>query len=128
MLETEIARIYIDGEGFCRIDLDSSEKDIMDVQDARNICEAIYKVCDGKPHKIITDTSAVSGHVGIGAREEIRDNKKMRAVRQAEAFVVKSLSTTLIANFYVKFNKPPNPTRVFSEMESAKKWLRSLEF
>ena len=43
----------------------------------------------------------------------------------AEAFVVKSLSQRLIANFYVKVNKPPIPSKVFNSEKEAIKWLES---
>lgn len=42
----------------------------------------------------------------------------------AEALVVKSLSQRLIANFYVKVNKPLKPSRVFNSEKEAIQWLK----
>ena len=43
----------------------------------------------------------------------------------ASAFVVKSIAQKLLGNAYVTFNKPVTPTRIFTDEESAVKWLNS---
>lgn len=45
----------------------------------------------------------------------------------ADALVVKSLSQKILANFYLKFNKPAKPTRIFTNEAEAIVWLFSLE-
>jgi hypothetical protein len=42
---------------------------------------------------------------------------------KAMAIVVDSPSTRILANFYMKFNRPKIPTRVFSDPAIAKAWL-----
>jgi hypothetical protein len=44
----------------------------------------------------------------------------------ADAIVIYSLPQRLIANFYLKVNKPPKPTKVFSNTVEALTWLKSL--
>ena len=44
----------------------------------------------------------------------------------ADALVVKSLSHKILANFYLKFNKPAKPTKIFTNEPEAVKWLFSL--
>ncbi len=41
----------------------------------------------------------------------------------ADAFVVKNLAQKLIADFYLKINKPQKPTKNFNSEEEAIKWL-----
>jgi hypothetical protein len=43
----------------------------------------------------------------------------------AEAFVAENFSHKLIGNFYLQFNRPARPTRVFTTEEEALDWLRS---
>jgi hypothetical protein len=43
----------------------------------------------------------------------------------AEAFVINSLGHRIIANFYLKVNKPGVPTRFFSDVADAVKWLQT---
>lgn len=42
----------------------------------------------------------------------------------ADAFVINSLAQALVANFYMKFNKPFVPTRFFKHKEDAIIWLK----
>lgn len=45
----------------------------------------------------------------------------------ADAIVATTSSLNMVANFYVKFNKPHMPTKVFNEKEEAIKWLLSFK-
>lgn len=45
----------------------------------------------------------------------------------ADALVVKSLSQKILANFYLKFNRPAKPTRIFTNEAEAIAWLFSLK-
>ena len=42
----------------------------------------------------------------------------------ADAFVIRSIAQKIIANFYLKFDKPVSPTRFFDTEKEAMKWLR----
>lgn len=41
----------------------------------------------------------------------------------ADAFVITSISQSILANFYSKINKPERPTKFFTKKEDAMKWL-----
>lgn len=43
----------------------------------------------------------------------------------AEAFVMRWLPMKLIGNFYLNFNKPPRPTRIFTNRDEAVEWLKT---
>jgi hypothetical protein len=45
----------------------------------------------------------------------------------ADAIVVTNLGQKMMADFYVRFNKPPKPTKVFSSFEKAVQWIQSLD-
>ncbi|MBK6836282.1 MAG: hypothetical protein IPG89_19285 [Bacteroidetes bacterium] len=42
------------------------------------------------------------------------------------AFVIASVSQRLMANFYLKLNKPQRPTRFFTNAKEAVKWAKEL--
>jgi hypothetical protein len=42
----------------------------------------------------------------------------------ADAFVIHSISQKILANFYLKINKPERPTRFFNNEHDAMDWLR----
>lgn len=44
----------------------------------------------------------------------------------ADSFVLQSLAHKIIANFYLRINKPVLPTRFFNKIEEAEAWLQSL--
>ena len=43
----------------------------------------------------------------------------------AEAFIISSLAHKLVANFYLKTNKPVVPTRFFTNQIEAEGWLQT---
>ena len=45
----------------------------------------------------------------------------------ADALVVKNLAQKLMGNFYLNFNRPKKPSRIFTSSEDATKWLLSLK-
>ena len=47
------------------------------------------------------------------------------AYRVASAVVTNSIINKLIVNWYIRFNKPVVPTKLFSSKESALKWLKT---
>ena len=45
----------------------------------------------------------------------------------ADAMVISSYAHKLLANFYMRFNKPYKPTRIFTERTKAIDWLLSMK-
>lgn len=43
----------------------------------------------------------------------------------ADAFVIQSFALKLVGNFYIRYNKPVRPTRLFNEETEAINWLRT---
>jgi hypothetical protein len=44
---------------------------------------------------------------------------------KADAFMVNSTAMKLIANFYLRINKPERPTKMFTDEKEAIKWLKT---
>jgi len=47
--------------------------------------------------------------------------------RFADAFIVNSLPMRLLVNFFIAFNKPTIPSKMFNNEESALNWINSLK-
>lgn len=47
--------------------------------------------------------------------------------RYADAFIVNSLPMRLLVNFFITFNKPKIPSKMFNNEESAYEWINSLK-
>jgi hypothetical protein len=68
----------------------------------------------------------VEGNKNVSVTKEARDLSA--AMKEwdnsiAVALVVKSMTNKIIANFYINFNKPAVPTRIFTTKEKAIEWL-----
>ena len=64
---------------------------------------------------------------GVIVTKEARDNGiaiEELTPCKATAVVVSSIGYSMIANFYLKFNKPKRPFKVFSNVEDAQEWLK----
>jgi len=119
-----IGHVEIDHFGFCRVTFDTSNTDTLDVVSAEELVEAVFATCRGKKYAVLTDARGTSGTVTPKAREYIRNAPKMVQVRLAVAFVVDSVANRVIANLYIKINRPPNPTKVFNNEADAIVWLQ----
>ena len=47
--------------------------------------------------------------------------------RYADAFIVNSLPMRLLVNFFIAFNKPKIPSKMFNNEESALNWVNNLK-
>ena len=52
--------------------------------------------------------------------------RKLAEIYDALAIVAASPATRLVANFFIRFHKPPRPTRIFNTREEAVNWLKKL--
>jgi len=60
------------------------------------------------------------------ARAYFATNQQITGIRKGQAIVFNNLHTRLLVNFYVKFNKPVNPVKIFSDFNKAEKWVKEL--
>jgi hypothetical protein len=84
--------------------------------------DASQKLSNGKRYAVLVD-ARVSANLSKEGRERAHSERSYINLI-AQAIVVDSLPNRLVVNFIIKFHKPLTPTRMFSNMESALKWLR----
>jgi len=60
------------------------------------------------------------------ARKLYATNPYIKEFRIADAFLVKSVSVRIIANFFIKVIKPQVKTKLFSDKEEAIEWLEKI--
>lgn len=116
--------ISVDERGFIRIDIVNGVKNTITQADALEVCEVVFDLAEGKKMPVLTN--GLRGRdvdMEPGVREVFASNEKLSSVRIAEAFVVPSLSTRMLINFYMRFNAPSVPVRAFNDEEQAVKWI-----
>jgi len=65
---------------------------------------------------------------GVTVTKEARDNAiviEESTPCKVTAVLVQNIAYAMIANFYVKFNKPKRPFKVFNKRDEAIEWLKS---
>ena len=75
----------------------------------------------GTPRPLLVDISDVKS-MSRDAREiyaNVSSEERVRAV----ALVTRSAISRILGNFFVSFNKPSVPIKIFSDADTARKWL-----
>lgn len=84
------------------------------------------KLQQGKKMLVLIDTRKV-----FQVSKETREYGASKEVSELSAAMAilagSSLAATIIGNFFIKFNKPFSPTKMFKKEENAIKWLNSFK-
>jgi hypothetical protein len=95
----------------------------MDRADVEEIYNLGLQMAQGKPYCALADTrgkpTSTPEARAFGAEQGYSK------FRLADALLVDSSMMKLVANVYIKFNKPKVPTRMFESEEKAIAWLRT---
>lgn len=96
----------------------------LDVEDIKALMAAKDELCGGKPHT----TLFIAGNYSSLSQEAraFASTKEAYGAAIAKSIVANSLSTRLMGNFFIRFNNPPAPTRVFTTEEDAVAWLNEM--
>ncbi|MBL4592321.1 MAG: hypothetical protein JKX68_00730 [Flavobacteriales bacterium] len=123
-IELEKAHLYLIEEGFTL--LIAKDKVEIQLKDAIEIDDISYDLVEGKPFVTLADMRNIRSNITHEAREHFATNKKITDIRKAQSIIVNSLHTKILANFYMKFHKPKNPVKIFSDYDKAEKWVREI--
>ena len=82
------------------------------------------ELTQGKDYVIVFD----SGNYTTISEEgrKLMSSPEIELNRKASAFVINSLGQKLIANFYLKVDRPKVPTKFFSDKEKAMNWVKEI--
>lgn len=123
VIQLETADIFIDEEDFLWIKW--KENCHFTIEMAHKHEEAIVKLCKDKKRLFIIDARVEYSMIEPEARRYMAKSEKVNACRIAQAMVSDKLGARLMVNFYIAFDRPPVPVKAFSNIEDAKKWLRT---
>jgi len=98
------------------------ENCVLDINLQDKLIDSYNTITGGKltPFLFMADT-------GVSVTKEARDNAILIEERSpciASAVIVNNLAYKLVANFYLQFNKPKRPYKVFSNKSDALEWLK----
>lgn len=120
-IETDEMLIQLRSDGIVHVMF--KENITLDVALQMKMIKLYNEICEGKKHPFL-----FSALPGVTITKEARENAtkiEHLAPVSRSAVIANSLPYRLIANFYLKVNRPKNPYRVFSNEDDAVKWLLS---
>jgi hypothetical protein len=99
----------------------------IDLEKAKSLIESVKIILqDGKTPFGITDATAKRLHITTAARNAYKDNPAMR-LNKKHAIIVEGLSNRILANAFIRLDKPVIPTKIFKDIATAETWLLSSE-
>ncbi|MCB9196485.1 MAG: hypothetical protein H6600_02895 [Flavobacteriales bacterium] len=100
------------------------ENTTIDVESLLKIKEVNRELADGKKYGVLVEsdmmTNITRDAMKLSASKEFQENTV------AKALIIKSIGHQIVGSFYLKFNKPHIPTRIFKEKEEALEWLSQM--
>lgn len=92
-----------------------------DVKDMWELIAAAKKIGNGRR---FLNLIIVGAHTTPDEESRVLSTSEEGSIYKiADAFVITSLPQVLVANFYMKFNKPCVPTKFFKHVKDAENWL-----
>lgn len=93
------------------------------LQDVEEVVNWVSEIANGRKF-----LNLMEGENNSEVDAEVRSfaaSKDQNKFTIADAMVVQNISHRLLTNFYMRFNKPVKPTRLFTDKEKAIQWLLS---
>lgn len=124
-IQLKKARLVLVGSNPIIIKMEAYENEFFEEDDIKEIRRANLELSDNKPFFVLLDTS--TGYFNVSPEgNTLLASKEYAQLRKATAIIAKSFATKLAGNFFIRFNKPPTPTRLFTDEAEAIKWLKGL--
>lgn len=117
-IETSIGHHFIEGDLLHIVFREDADIDVEEILESK---QARIDLQKGKPMKVLVDARGLF-HISKEARD-IAAEEHHAKMSVAMALVSNSLSTRIISNFFIKFNKPKSPTKMFNSKSKALLWL-----
>lgn len=96
---------------------------IHDLQSSNINIEKTYNYLKGSKKNTIVDIRKIK-QVSLEARRNYASSKNENNV-SAMALIVENTFTKVLANFFIKRNKTNFPTKMFTDLDSAREWLNN---
>lgn len=118
-IESSASYFWYDKDGIINIFNKPSPKH--SYEDAVENILVLDRVSDGTTYPLLIDMTSIH-QMDRKAREVYAKAGAANKVN-AVALVTKSRISSILANFFIGFNKPDVPTKLFNDHDEAKKWL-----
>lgn len=119
--ELKKAFVFLRQDGVIQIDTKTTEE--YSVEDAKEVTTIIQKIGKGKKFPVLM---IVKNYMDVDKEtRKFYGSKEATINKIAEAFVINSSALKIIANFYIRIEKPNIPSKIFTNTEDAITWLKT---
>lgn len=121
MIETRIFYTSLEKDGYLLTRVKPGSEILL--QDAKDNTAAVIEVSGGIVLPLLVDLREIKS-----ITKEARDHFSMRGRKpnvSAVAMLIRSPVSRVIGNFFISFNNPVVPTRLFSMEKSAIEWVKN---
>lgn len=105
------------------VQVDSGDNTFYTMQETLEVHNKINELSGCRP-MLILHLPGKFANVDDDTRKFLASEHGLRFVI-AQAFVLHSMAQRMVANFFMKMNKPKKPTKFFDKKEDAEEWLLS---
>lgn len=123
-IDTEVAEIFRVTPDVVGLKFKTDQQ--VNLGHAVEIDEAVMTLIKDKRHFFLIDASDIISNMDNAASRYF--SKEGAAVKyiKAAAIVLNSLPIRLTATFFIKFQKPEYPAKIFADREQAMKWFEKM--
>lgn len=117
-VRTSKSSIHLLTNGVVVIEVDNNV--VIEVEDVKDIVKSQGELTGKKKHPVVTVPSEYTS-VTKEARH-FMSGKEAAKYTLVDGFVIRALAQKILANFYMRFQKPVVPTKIFRTKEEAVEW------
>jgi len=99
-------------------------KSVLNLELSIEIISAVRNTTGGKAFFTIVDITEIKS-IDFKSRKYFAGHETAKVIK-AQALIVNSALSRMIGNVYMNYNKPVIPIKLFSSIDTAKKWLKTL--
>ncbi|MFI5203224.1 MAG: hypothetical protein ACHQF2_01920 [Flavobacteriales bacterium] len=93
------------------------------MKETRDFLAALKEITGGTPHLIL---KVPGTHASLdNESRSFMATKEALQYSIAEGVVIRNLAQRILGNFYLKFDKPKKPVKLFTSIPEAEKWLHN---
>lgn len=120
-IKTVIGNISFQEEGIIRYEIDGIDEITKD-----NLIEYFEVIQNLGNGKSFCNLVLLNKFVSVGSEaRKVAASEENNRYTIADAFVTDSVALKLVGNFYMRYDKPVRPTKLFTNEEDALTWLRT---
>lgn len=95
---------------------------VMRLENTRRVMEAHREAAGGQARPALADLRLMGGGT-FAARSAVASEEMSRVISRM-ALLVQSPATRMMGNFFLRVSQPPFLTRMFTDEQAARRWLR----